>query len=131
MALNKEVSNSHSNWFGEVKHKFNTWYANLDASSYKIVEALTYAGVGFFIGFFLKKYAREVILCTVVLFVTLFLFDNFKLITFDWHKIRELTGISTSETVGSLFKDYYDWLRSHIVLMVSAFVGFLLGYKLG
>lgn len=124
-------TNSVTGWFEQIKVKFNTWYKNLDTSTYKIIEAIAYLCVGFFAGFFVKKFAKEVILCLVILFFSLFLLDHFHLITIDWNKIREFTGISPADTIGELLKNYYAWLKLNIVLVISVVVGFLIGYKLG
>jgi len=107
------------------------WFTRLDLSTTKILELLTYFGVGFFVGFLLKKYFKYIFIAILILGLGLFILQNSNVISIDWVKIRQLTGVSPEDTLGSLFQIYLDWIKQNLLIIITGFVGLLVGYKIG
>ncbi len=107
------------------------WFTRLDLSTAKILELLTYFGVGFFVGFLLKKYFKYIFIAILILGLGLFILQNSNIISIDWVKIRQLTGVSPEDTLGSLFQIYLDWIKQNLLIIITGFVGLLVGYKIG
>lgn len=129
--FNLQISENISNFFENLKMHFSNFISRFDLSFNRAIELLAYLGIGFFVGFLLSRFGRLFILILVVLAVGTITFDYLGIISIDWNVVRELTGFAPGETVSSIFETYYHWLKSHIAIVLSAFIGFLIGYKIG
>ena len=61
----------------------------------------------------------------------LYLFNILNIVVIDIVKLKSLFGISPTDTVQSLSALYLYWMKNNIPLIVSATVGFIIGYKVG
>ena len=97
------------------------------------IEMLLYFGAGFFFGLLVKRYARYVVSFAIICVLVSVGFQYMGLLTFTihWPRVKELTGIAPADTIGSLATAYMAWLKGHLRQVVSALVGFLLGFKIG
>jgi uncharacterized membrane protein (Fun14 family) len=120
-----------SSWFGEFRIKATEWIHELDITAVKIIEIFSYVGVGFFAGFLLRKYLRYVLLFILLFVGLIWVLEEFDLIVINWSQAQELANVAPSDTVGSLFYSYVDWVKQNILIVFSVFVGFLIGYKVG
>lgn len=107
------------------------WFNKLDISTSKMLELLAYFGVGFFVGFLLKKYFKYIFIAILILALSLFVLQNINVVSIDWMKIRQITGVSPEDTIGSLFQVYLEWVKQNILIISTGFVGLLIGYKIG
>lgn len=120
-----------SNWMDNIKETFLNWYNKLDLNSHKTLELASYFAVGFFVGFLLKRHAKILFSCAIVLTIALVFFAYFDLAIINWNKVRELTNISPNDTIGTLIENCINWVKLNIILVIIALVGILLGYKVG
>lgn len=123
--------NSSPAWFDQIKQTIKTWADKLNLTTPKIIEIASFFAVGFFLGFLIKRYSKYVFICALSLIAALFLLDNFEFVTIDWIKIREVTGISPNDTIGMLFRNYFEWIKNNLIAVISLFIGFIIGYKIG
>lgn len=98
-----------------------------------VLETALYFGGGVVMGFFAKRYLKQVIVGTIVLFFALKGLEYAGIIepsVFNWLRIKELTGISPNETLSTVGKTWIVWMQRHIRQAVSAILGFWVGLKL-
>ncbi|KKP35664.1 MAG: hypothetical protein UR26_C0003G0137 [candidate division TM6 bacterium GW2011_GWF2_32_72] len=99
----------------------------------RLIEFASYFGIGFFAGFLFKKYFLQVLFYVLLITAVLFGLYYFDLITIDWTKVKALLGIKevSVEATSTVANKYFEWAKANIVLIISAFLGFILGFKLG
>ncbi|MDR3647062.1 MAG: hypothetical protein P4L22_05985 [Candidatus Babeliales bacterium] len=124
-------ASSVTNWMDSIKETLLNWYNKLDLNSNKVIELASYFAVAFFIGFILKRHARILFSCAIVLTIALLIFAYFDLAFINWSKVRELTNISPNDTLGTLIENCIIWVKQNIILVISALLGILFGYKIG
>jgi len=130
--MNKtEKMNENLNWYDQAKQHIQSWSDKFNININKIIEIAAYFAAGFFIGFLLKRFGRVAFFSIVILFIALLLLDHFHVIQIDWIKIRDFTGISPEETVGSLFQSCFQWIKSNMGIVIGSLIGLILGYKVG
>lgn len=99
-----------------------------------ILEIAVYAGVGFLLGFVLKKYLKYILLL-ILFIVSLIILEQFELVqtNVNWQKIQELFNIQQGDQGfnAKMFSSYVQWIKANFVVVLSASIGFLLGLKLG
>lgn len=127
----KTTQISTKNWIDNAKDSFINWYNQLDLNSYKTVELASYFAVGLFVGFILKRHAKILFTCFIVLIVAFLFSTYFDLAFINWNKVRELTNISPNDTLGTLIENCINWVKLNIILVISALLGTLTGYKIG
>ena len=118
-------------FFQKAKTSFFDWLNSQNLNSKKIIEIFAFLGVGFIVGYFLKKYFKYVLLSLVVIIVAAFILDYSSIIHIDWIKIRQILGIAPTDTIDSVFNVAIDWIKANILVTIASIVGFLLGYKVG
>lgn len=119
-----------------VKEKVNlqTFFEKVQDSRALILDIAIYGGIGFLIGYLLKRYINAVI--TMIMMSTLlFVLQQFNLIviTINWEIIYELLGVTQlmhlmGENV-HLF--VFEWAKANVFLVISWLIGLLIGIKLG
>jgi uncharacterized membrane protein (Fun14 family) len=129
--INTAASEINPSWFDKIKLNLQSLSQKYDINIYKIMEIVAYFAAGFFVGFFFKRYTKAAFFAFIVLIISLFLLENFQIIHIDWIKVRDLTGISPQESIGSLVNSFYEWIKTNLIIVISAMVGLILGYKVG
>jgi uncharacterized membrane protein (Fun14 family) len=117
--------------FHRAKTSALDWLNSLDLNSRKVIEIVSFFGIGFFSGFLLKKYFRYVLLSLIVLTVVAFILENSSIIHIDWNRVRSILGIASTDTIDSIFYVSFDWVKANVVSSISALIGFVIGYKVG
>lgn len=104
----------------------------LDLTPQKLFEMAVYFGVGFLTGYLLRKYGKFIIFLILAI-VALFLLQQVGIIDIAVHmdKIYELFGMQPTAAEGSLFAGYWEWVKTHITLVVMFSIGFLIGLRVG
>lgn len=118
-------------WYEGFKATLKNWYAKLNLSNDRLIEIAGYFIVGFISGFLFKKSIRFLFFFLLIFIIAIVLMDSFGLININWNNVRELTGIGPSDTVGGIFSNFLHWIKINIVMVLSAFIGFLIGYMIG
>lgn len=102
----------------------------LDLSKQRIIEIGVYFGVGFALGFLMKKYANFLIaaIITIGCVVALHYF-GFLDISVHMDRVQSMFGISMPSVQGDLSYHLWEWVKNNVTLVVSFVVGFLIGIK--
>jgi len=117
-------------WFETLKAKVQSFFDNLNLNQQTLVEYAAYFGVGFFSGFIFKKYARGFILYALIFGGLLYGLHYFEIITIDWTKLKDLIGMTHTDT-GDAMAPYIKWAREHIMQLIIGIIGFVIGYNVG
>ena len=90
-----------------------------------------YLGFGFLIGYALKRFSAFVLIVVLTL-LAIFLLHQFDIINLSVNidKLREFLGIQHM-TDSSIFCAYWAWAKENVILLLSFFIGFLIGIRLG
>ena len=78
-----QVAGKAGSWFEEMRIKVTDWVNSLDITAVKVVEIFSYVGVGFFVGFLLKKYFKAVLLFLAVFVGLIWVMHEFDLIAIN------------------------------------------------
>lgn len=115
-----------------------SWMAKIKAALHldsfttnRLIEVGMHLGLGFLVGYSLKRFSSAFI--TVILtLLGLFLLHQFQIInlSFNVDKLRECFGIAATQD-STLLCAYWNWVKTNVVLVLSFFIGFLIGIRLG
>lgn len=111
----------------KIAHMLET----LELTPNKIIEICSYIGVGLFVGFLLKKYFRLVLFFVLFFAGLVWALSEFNLVVINWDCAQNLAHVTPNDTVGSLLTSTAHWVRQNLVIVVSSFFGFIVGYKIG
>src|SRR5438477_4305241 len=112
-----------------VKDKVNVsqFIEKVSESRAVIFDAVLYGGIGFLVGYFLKKYSSVVIILILIISGLLVL-QQIELIsiTVYWEKIHTMLGLSSA---AKMIADNFlvlatEWAKANIHIVISAIVGF-------
>jgi len=118
-------------WWESVERYFEQSIQKLGVTLQDIVQILSFLGIGFFLGFLLKKYMRYFFIITLVMIVFFVVFDRFGIILIDWAHIQQLTGIDPNSTIQQCGECILMVVRDNLVLSISCIIGFIIGYRVG
>lgn len=127
------VSKAQTSWIEQLKDTFDIekLSRSLDLSFNGLMNLLMYLCAGFFVGFFFKKFMHYLLVSILISIGVLYIFNILNIVVIDIVRLKSLFGISPTDTVQSLSATYLDWMKSNVPLVVSATVGFIIGYKVG
>jgi uncharacterized membrane protein (Fun14 family) len=122
-------------WLDSIKENFNIdmLMHRLDLSTSHIIEMAAYSGMGFCLGFFLKRYFRQAFFGLLIFFVVIKVLEyaGIGVLAMNWARVKELTGIAPHDTLEGLFHSSIAWMQNHARQTLSIGIGMLVGYKLG
>jgi uncharacterized membrane protein (Fun14 family) len=111
--------------FDTIKHKLNL-------SKERFFEIGIYLGVGFLVGFLLKKYAHLILwLLLFILGLVVLRQMDFITLTIDWDKVESLFGIQRTTMSASTLTLAWEWIKLNALLVISVSIGFILGLNVG
>jgi uncharacterized membrane protein (Fun14 family) len=116
-------------WLAKIKSSLHL--DNFQFSSNKLIEIGMYLGFGFLIGYILKRFSSFVLIIVLTL-LALFLLHQFEIINLSLNidKLREFLGIQQAAD-SNILCAYWTWAKTNIILVLSFFIGFLIGIRLG
>lgn len=116
-------------WISKIKSSLHL--DNFQFSSNKLIEIGMYLGFGFLIGYILKRFSAFLLIVVLTL-LGLFLLHQFEIVnlTLNIDKLRAFLGIEHMAD-SSIFSAYWSWTKANIILLLSFFIGFLIGIRLG
>lgn len=126
MALPEEKGNTIVQWLNAT---FNG--KHFDFSYATMATAFFYGGAGFVAGFLLQKFGKCIVFTIIVGGAILYMLHHFNIIMLDIEQLRALLGLAQNDTISSVAQNYFNWMWNHLLYTVSAFLGFILGYKVG
>jgi len=118
-------------WFDAMVKKLHLDKVNI--SSNRLIEIGMYLGIGFVTGFLLRRCAAYVFIAILTL-VGLFMLHQFGVITVtvDPVKMQELFGIKQTVTLDTnIMMVWWEWIKLNMALVLSFFIGLLIGLKIG
>lgn len=126
---------SRPGWIVELASKINIddFLKKFGLNTAGLIEMVTYCLGGILVGFLSRRYLKQVIIFGIALFLLLkgLEYTNMTVISFNWAKMKEITGIGPNDTVSSVLQNYACWIQDHMPLTIGALIGFLIGLKLG
>jgi uncharacterized membrane protein (Fun14 family) len=118
-------------WWESLEQYFEQMITRLGVTLQDIVQVVSFFGVGFFAGFLLKKYMRYFFIVTLFMVGFFIVFDHFGVILINWSHVQQLTGVDPSSTVQQCGECIMMVIRQNLVLTLSGFLGFIIGYRVG
>lgn len=135
--MNENMPAENLSFFDHVKYWLSpdVWAEKLNISRSELFSFGLYLGIGFLVGFLVKKYSKIVFAC-VGFCVLLVVLQQMNVIMLDinWLRINEALGIphmAMPDGSTDMMSQYIDLIRSNIGLVISFAAGFLIGIKLG
>lgn len=92
-----------------------------------------FLGVGFLVGFLLKKYSRYVAALVFIILALIGLdFIGIISISMQWDRLHDVFGIEPLMPIqGNAIVVYTEWLRANFFITASFITGFLFGLRIG
>jgi hypothetical protein len=127
----EQTANQSGGIFSTIKGALNPSHImdTLRAHKQTFFDIAIYGGIGFFIGFFVRRYSSFVI-TLVLLMITLVVLQNFNVINFviNWDWIQQHLGFKPA-SMGQ--GDVLTFVKENFVIFASGIIGFLIGLKVG
>lgn len=118
-------------WWESLEQYCEQLVRRLGVTLQDIVQVLSFLGIGFLVGFLLKKYMRYFFVITLTMILFFIVFDHFGIILIDWSHVQQLTGIDPTNTIQQFGERLLALIKENIVLTISGFAGFIIGYRVG
>lgn len=124
-----QTTQTTAGWLDKVKTSLHL--DKFEFSTGKIIEIGMYVGFGFLIGYVLKRFSSAVLVIVLTL-LAIFLLHQFEIINLSLNidKLHQFLGIQQA-TGASVFCAYVGWAKANVILVLSFFIGFLIGIRLG
>ncbi len=119
-------------FFTKVQDWINNLFAKLQINKQTLMEIGLYLGLGFIVGFLLRKFSTYVFM--VVLFIIgLYVAQYYNLVdvAINWKQVQATFGIKQTSLDASMMAVYWEWFKLNFIIVISFAVGFLFGIKLG
>ncbi len=116
--------------FDKLKNMAENFLEKINLTKHKLFDLVVAAGVGFAVGFFLKRYAHYV--CAFIIFVIfIMVLQKFELlqIYINHPKVEETFGIQSTHISGDSISIFWDWIKINGSLTVSFIIGLLIGLR--
>ncbi len=113
------------------KINFEEWTKSFGDTSSDAVQVAIYFVSSFAVGFLFKKYLKFVIGCLIVSFLIIKGLEYHRILDIDWQAFNTLFGFEPNATFGVMIGTWMEWIKMHLLIVISSLVGFLIGYKLG
>jgi uncharacterized membrane protein (Fun14 family) len=127
--VDAQTTQTTAGWLNKVKTSLHL--DKFQFSTNKLIEVGMYLGFGFLIGYVLKRFSSFV-LVIVLTMLAIFLLHQFEIINLSLNieRLHEFLGIEQA-TGTSIFSAYVVWAKENVILLLSFFIGFLIGIRLG
>lgn len=116
-------------WWKELHDRIVLWLASLDLTSAAVIETVSFAGVGFLVGFLLRKHLRLLLMFAALLAGALWALQEFNIVAINWDQAKQAAHLLPNDTLGSLFASLVVWFKAKMAPVIGFLVGFLIGYK--
>lgn len=119
-------------WFERLKQSFSfeKVMEALHVNKYTLINIALFATIGFFIGFFWKRYANYIIALFLFIGALIILQQlDFFYIEINWNKIQECCGVVPVESHTDIFNAIFSWAKINLIILLSFLIGFSFGTK--
>ena len=124
--------------FQEIIDSIKNWWSSLGIeqkilgdASYDAVQVSIFFVTFFAIGFLFKKYLRFIFMSLLITFLVIKGLEYYKLVHVDWGSLKSMAGFDPAATLEMMYTKVSTWIRTNMIVFLSSFVGFVVGYKLG
>lgn len=120
-------------WFDSFKDKSSNLVDKIRDSKESIVDIALYAGLGFLLGYLVKRFSAYLIMIAICIVIIIAL-QQFEVIfvAINWAKIQSALGMQPVTTAdSSLITTSWEWMKANVLISVSFIIGFLLGLRFG
>lgn len=114
-------------WWESLQQSIERALTKLNLSSNDIVHIISFVIGGAVAGFLFKKYLKYLFIFTLIFVLLLIMLDRTGWVAVNW----SMSGIDSHVTVQQSLQNVFAMVRDNMVLSVSAFVGFIIGYSIG
>jgi uncharacterized membrane protein (Fun14 family) len=99
----------------------------------KILQYGIAAGIGFLVGFLVKKFSAYVaIIIAGCLFITVLSHFGIMNVAIDWDKMQTMVGFEPIQFTGqNIFNLIWEWVRLNVAMTLCSLGGFFIGLKIG
>lgn len=94
-------------------------------------EMLYCVPIGLLSGFLLKMFGRLIFLIACVVFIIMFVGNNFNIISLHIGPLLKTFGLESFSTISDVKNFVIQWLMQHPSGSFALFVSFLIGWKIG
>jgi uncharacterized membrane protein (Fun14 family) len=132
MVQNQDVAQG-AGWFGTIKEKSASLFDKIRDSKESIIDVALYAGLGFLLGYLVKRFSSYLIMIAIFIVIIVAL-QQFEVIfvAVNWAKIQSALGMQPVATADASFlSSCWEWMKANVLISVSFIIGFLLGLKFG
>ncbi len=116
-------------WQQQAQLWWDDLLLRLDFKSVDLMRLALYGGVSFIIGFLIKRYFRSLFIGILLSLVLIGFLHYTQIITLDFAKLNALLGLSADRSLESYLHLATSWVKDNVVLALSIFIGFIIGYK--
>jgi uncharacterized membrane protein (Fun14 family) len=127
--VDAQTTQTTAGWLSKVKSSLHL--DKFQFSTSKLIEVGMYLGFGFLIGYVLKRFSSFVLVIVLTL-LAIFLLHQFEIInlSLNMDKLHEFLGVQQASGA-NIFSAYVVWAKENVLLVLSFFIGFLIGIRLG
>ena len=118
-------------WWQSLQQHIEHLLQKFNLTTRDLIHVLSFVCVGFVGGYLLKKYFRYFFIVTVAVVLAVILLDRFGVIVINWSSMQQVTGVDPHSTVQQCGQNLFNLIRNNIVLALSTFIGFIIGYSIG
>lgn len=122
-----------SGWMDTVKSKSSSLIEKIRDSKETIFDIALYGGLGFLLGYLVKKFSSYLIAFAIFILI-LFVLQQFEFmfVAINWAKVQSTLGIQpVNSAEASILGAVWEWMKANVLISVSFIIGFLLGLKFG
>jgi uncharacterized membrane protein (Fun14 family) len=118
-------------WFNVVKDKLNLkmWLGKMNLTTDRVIEIASYLGIGFILGFLLKRSFKYFIIAICV--TGLVICGLHSIGAINWEIVKAYFRVQPMGTVNSVFAQYLEWVKSNLSMVITILIGFFIGFKIG
>ncbi|MCL5875766.1 MAG: hypothetical protein M1114_04805 [Candidatus Dependentiae bacterium] len=119
-----------SSFLDKLKGMGSAFLDKMHLTKHKLFDFAIAMGIGFAVGFFLKRYAHYV--CAFIIFTILIVvLQKFELlhVYINHPKVEEVFGIQATHISGDAISIFWEWVKLNGSLSISFVIGLLIGLK--
>lgn len=114
-----------------IKNKLVSWYVSMQLDTYKIIKVLACFGIGFFFGYILKKFYKQIFLIIISAVILALLLNYIQYIQINWGLIKTQLGINPTDSIEAVFNGLVNTLKANILYVIGWVLGFIIGNRVG
>ena len=118
-------------WWQSFQQQIEQVLQKFNLSARDVVHIISFICVGVVVGYLLKKYFKYFFIITLLVVLVIIVLDRFGVIVINWSNMQHVTGIDPQSTVQQCVQSTFKVIRDNIGLAVSAFIGIVIGYRIG